>query len=170
MGCWRWGTDGQTTACVSHGAVDARQHPASRVVLLLLLLVAAAAASLNHLDVLRSIVLYTHHHTNQQPQEQKAKKAARQAKREPVLHYPRSPYAVGHQMHEVGSFTSASSGQHMGSPGYYSPVHAAGAMQETRWHGCAGGPGSAGGRVWCILTTACASVHAECFLFWFCCT
>lgn len=59
-------------------------------------------------------------------QEQKAKKAARQAKREPVLTTRYAPsqsqsYApVGAPLHEVSSYTSST---HMGSPGYYSPVH-----------------------------------------------
>jgi hypothetical protein len=66
-------------------------------------------------------------------QEQKAKKAARQAKREPqqLTHYPSSTPPQTYQghvstpVHEVSSYASHSS-SHMGSPGYYSPVHPSG--------------------------------------------
>lgn len=62
-------------------------------------------------------------------QEQKAKKAARQAKREPQVRYMAQPqhYGMSPPLHEVSSYTSHSSTPHMGSPGYYSPVHAAAA-------------------------------------------
>lgn len=58
-------------------------------------------------------------------QEQKAKKAARQAKREPAVRYvPSQTYSsygqMGTPLHEVSSYASST---HMGSPGYYSPVH-----------------------------------------------
>jgi len=58
-------------------------------------------------------------------QEQKAKKAARQAKREPQVRYMAQPqhYGMSPPLHEVSSYTSHSSTPHMGSPGYYSPVH-----------------------------------------------
>ena len=60
-------------------------------------------------------------------QEQKAKKAARQAKRERQVRYMSSGhYGMSPPLHEVSSFTSHGSTQHMGSPGYYSPVHASG--------------------------------------------
>ena len=57
--------------------------------------------------------------------EQKAKKAARQAKREPSVRYvPSQTYSsygqMGTPLHEVSSYASST---HMGSPGYYSPVH-----------------------------------------------
>jgi hypothetical protein len=65
-------------------------------------------------------------------QEQKAKKAARQAKREPqqLTRYPSStPQTyqahVSTPAHEVNSYASHTS-SHMGSPGYYSPVHPSG--------------------------------------------
>lgn len=62
-------------------------------------------------------------------QEQKAKKAARQVKRErqvrPYMPQAHS-YGMSPPLHEVSSFTSHGSTQHMGSPGYYSPVHASG--------------------------------------------
>jgi hypothetical protein len=64
-------------------------------------------------------------------QEQKAKKAARQAKREPSLQYaPSQTHSygpTGAPLHEVSSYASST---HMGSPGYYSPVHPSG---ETGW-------------------------------------
>lgn len=63
-------------------------------------------------------------------QEQKVKKAARQAKREPVpigstaRYVPSQTYSsyghMGTPLHEVSSYASST---HMGSPGYYSPVH-----------------------------------------------